>query len=412
MSKLTTTTLWTALLAGASIAHAWEKFEPQVFAPDSPEIRALCESMNNKTGIVLNWWDICEVSMDNGISWQVLAWTVLLAAIWAWALVRFRKKTPTPDVPKDPAAPDTPADGEVDETLDVPPVVVEPEEAPVELVTEESDKTPEEIIVEQAKTDPRFVVDGEVIKSVTIATMKIDDLTKWIPGTVHMPDSRIPMIVYELDKERIEISGTSDGSSPLIITHFADGSDIDRNVTTSYSPIVAEIYDASGVSVWYVPGGKVKWHSRITVDKDGIPTVYDGAKYDDTDTIIEEYDDHWKVKEAPGESPSGISDILAPDTSTPAPAPEAPAPEAPAPEAPAPEAPAPEAPAPEAPAPEAPAPGAPAPDAPAPAPAKVRKVNLRNLLPGWLGWTSTTPSTPVGPSTPDAEKNTDKKWKK
>ncbi len=322
LSTLSSVALTAALTASAS-ALASQSTTTMTQEQIKSRLLELCKDL--KVG-EYKWQkdEVCEVSNDDGITWKPLVWGALLLAITGWALIRFRKRTSvsppgTPWIPNDTPAP---VPGEIDETSSAPGVIVESEETPAELVSEEPDKNPEEIIVERAKTDPRFTFDGDVMKSLTIATMKIDDLTKWSPGVVNMVDPTIAMMVYELLKERIEISGKVSESTPLIITYYTDGTDLDHNVTTSYSPMVAEVYDAHGIPIWYVPGGIVKGYTRITVEVDGTPRVHWWGKYDaTTNVLIESYDESGKLLETPAEAPSWVTDILAPDTSTIAPPP-------------------------------------------------------------------------------------------
>lgn len=94
MSKLSTWILSIALASAANPSYAWDTFEQQTFAKDSPEIKVLCVEMKQKTWILLDGKEICEVSTDGGKTWKI----VWLGVLWLgglitwWILIRRKNK--------------------------------------------------------------------------------------------------------------------------------------------------------------------------------------------------------------------------------------------------------------------------------------------------------------------------------
>ena len=98
MKRLSQTASAITLGIALQTANAGENFvPPEPIIVGSPEFKKICEDTKNKTGLLLNGQEICEISVDQGKTWvslvEFLAAGGVLVGVGVLAyMIRRRKK--------------------------------------------------------------------------------------------------------------------------------------------------------------------------------------------------------------------------------------------------------------------------------------------------------------------------------
>ena len=153
---------------------------PPVRLLNAEQVKQLCINTKNKSGLIVNGVDACDISIDNGKTWTTLekymaAGGVLgVGALGAGAyMIRRRKKSKSEaeDIPGGGGVFEEPGlvPGEMEEAVEVPPEV--------------SEKTEEESLLDAFAADPRVVLEKGAFSKITIAGIGYDISKDWILST-------------------------------------------------------------------------------------------------------------------------------------------------------------------------------------------------------------------------------------